>query len=134
MLPLTIFPEHVFGSKKAANVCRKKKYGHVELQELRVSLNVPVNEPGTLRSLAGHLGVSIGSAFKLLQEERFKVSSSSLKPSLIPENEYECFLFCIGKIDPTTLDSRTYNKVFSESFVDQLNKVYCTVCSVRHKK
>ena len=92
-LPLSMFPDFVFSSKKKGSVGRKKKYDRQVLADLTV--NVPWNERGTFHSHAAQIGVSAMTSWRLCQTEDFGVIHSSLKPTLTEENMNQRVQYCL---------------------------------------
>jgi hypothetical protein len=97
-LPLRLFPNHVFQSRKKGSVGKKQVHDQIVLKER--TLNVPLNDRGTYpQSPTDNLKVSKHLIHNLAKEGVLSVHSSAIKPYLTDENKKEGFKWCLEKLD-----------------------------------
>ena len=116
-LPLTVFPDEVFLSKRS-NSGRKKKYDREKLGQLTKVL--PLSERGTYSNLAANLNVAKTTAWRL-QNDGFTAISSALKPSLTEEQKITRVQYCLSFIDKRSYGLRNEHEY---QFTDMMADVH----------
>jgi hypothetical protein len=119
-LPLRMFPDHVFQSRKKGRVGKKRVHDRNVLRE-RI-MNVPLNDRGTYQNLAEQINVSIRTVRNLLTEGDLCVHTSALKPYLTDENKKIRLSWCMEKMDlgAAMLEKPwQYQEMFDEVHVDE---------------
>jgi hypothetical protein len=119
MLPLVgMFPDHVFEAGKKGKVGRKKADRRVLAEK---TLNVPIQEKGTIRNLASQLDVSKDTVHRMIGEGVFRVHSNSIKPLLTEKAKEKGYTHCVDKIDPSSINKEEWQYVgmFDEVHVDE---------------
>jgi hypothetical protein len=119
MLPLRMFPDHVFESGKKGSVGRKKAHDRQVLGEL--AANVPVLERGTIRNLATAINIPKSTVHRLVEEGLFRPHTSDIKPLLNQKQKEARLCFATSKIDVRSLSDNPEN---SWQYVGMFNEVH----------